>query len=91
MAGGHGLATKFVLDGLLASGILGGDVQELPYHAWGLTFECMDEGLSSHNTDEGIDQVSIGDVGKLNVLLGEALDVLPKGLVSPLPIVAEVP
>ena len=33
----------------------------------------------------------VSDVGELVVLLGETLDVLPQGLVGPLPVVLEVP
>jgi hypothetical protein len=51
----------------------------------------VDEGLVGCATDEGIDHVSIGDVGELVALLGEALDVLSKGLVGPLLVVAKVP
>jgi hypothetical protein len=58
---------------------------------WGLTGKGVDELLASGATDEGIDHVSIDDVGELITLLGEALNVLPKGLVGPLLAVAEVP
>jgi hypothetical protein len=51
----------------------------------------MDERLTGHAIDGGIDHVSVGDVGELIMLLGEVLDVLPKGLVGPLPIVTELP
>jgi hypothetical protein len=51
----------------------------------------VDERLTGHATDEGIDHVSVGDVGELVALLGEALDVLLEGLVGPLPTVAKVP
>ena len=51
----------------------------------------MDEGLIGHAIDEGIDDIGIGDVGKLITLLGEALDVLPKGLIGPLLVVVDVP
>jgi hypothetical protein len=51
----------------------------------------MDECLASRVTDEGVDHVGVGDVGELIVLLGEPLDVLSKGLVDPLPVVAKVP
>ena len=51
----------------------------------------MDECFIGHATDEGIDHVGVSDVGELIVLLGEALDVLLNGLVSPLPAVVEVP
>jgi hypothetical protein len=50
----------------------------------------MDESLIGHDTDKCVDHVGIGDVGELIVLLGEVMDVLPKGLTSPLPIVTEV-
>ena len=50
----------------------------------------MDERLARHATGEGIDHISIGDVGELIVLLGETLNVHPKGLVDPLSIVVEV-
>ena len=79
------------MDGLLAGGILGGNVQELLCCAQGLMAEHVDEYFVGHPADEGIDHVGIGDVGKLVALLGEALDVLPKGLVGPRPIVVEVP
>ena len=51
----------------------------------------MDERLTGHATDEGLDHVGVGDVGELIVLLGETLDVLPEGLVGPLSVVAKVP
>ena len=51
----------------------------------------MDERLVGHATDQYIDDVSVGDVGELIVLLGETLDVLLEGLVGPLPVAAEVP
>jgi hypothetical protein len=51
----------------------------------------VDERLAGHATDEGIDDVGVGDVGELVVLLGETLDVLSKGLVEPLLAVAEIP
>ena len=57
----------------------------------GIVAKHMDESLAGHATDEGIDHVGIGDVGELVVLLGEVLDVLPEGLIGPLPIVVEVP
>jgi hypothetical protein len=82
------LATEVGLDGLLTSGILGGDVQELPRHALGLTAKCVDERLAGHATGEGVDHIGIGDVGELITLLREALDVFSEGLISPLPIIA---
>jgi hypothetical protein len=51
----------------------------------------MDEHFTGHDTDEGIDQSSVDDVGELIVLPRKALDVLSEGLVGPLPVVAEVP
>ena len=51
----------------------------------------MDERLVGHAADEGVDHIGVGDVGELIALLGEALVVLPKGLIGPLPIVVEVP
>ena len=53
--------------------------------------ERVDERLARRATDEGVDHVGVGDVAELIVLLGEALDVLSEGLISPLPIVEEVP
>ena len=53
--------------------------------------ERMDERLIGCVVDEGIGDISVGDVGELIALLGETLDVLPEGLVGPLPVVAEVP
>ena len=50
----------------------------------------MDERLIGHAADEGVDHVGIGYVGELIALLGEGQNVLPKGLIIPLPIVAEV-
>jgi hypothetical protein len=58
---------------------------------WGVVTKRMDECLASRVTDEGVDHVGVGDVGELIVLLGEPLDVLSKGLVDPLPVVAKVP
>ena len=87
MAGSLGLAAEVGLDCLLAGGILGADVQEFLCCAWGLAIER----LVGRATDEDVDHISICDVGELVALLGEALDVLPEGLVGPSPVVAEVP
>jgi hypothetical protein len=51
----------------------------------------LDECFAHRAADEGIDHVGVADVGELVALLGEGLDVLPEGLISPLPAVAEVP
>jgi hypothetical protein len=88
---GLGFATKVGLDRLLTGDILGGNIQELLRHARGLTAEHVDERLAGDATDEGIDDVGVGDVGELIVLLGETLDVLSEGLVRPLLAVAEIP
>jgi hypothetical protein len=85
-----GLATDG-LDCLLVGGVLGGNIQELPHCARGLTVERMDERLIGHAIDEGVDDVGVGDVEELIVLLGKTLDILPKGLIGPLPAVAEIP
>jgi hypothetical protein len=42
----------------------------------------MDKHLTSHAVGEGIDHVSVTDVGELIALLGEAMDVLLEGLMS---------
>ena len=91
VASGLGFPSEVGLDGLLTGGVLGGDVQELLHHAQGLMAERVDECLVGHAIDEGIDHVDVGDVGELIALLEEALDVLPKGLIGPLPAVEEVP
>ena len=91
MTGGLGFATEVGLDHLLAGGVLGGDVQELPCRVRGLATERVDERLAGYAINEGIDDVDIGDVGELIVLLGETLDVLLEGLIRLLPIVAVVP
>jgi hypothetical protein len=51
----------------------------------------VDERLAGRALDEGVDDVCIGDVGELIVLLRETLDVLLEGLVGPLLAVVEVP
>jgi hypothetical protein len=51
----------------------------------------VDEYLAGHAVDEGIDHIGIDDVGKLIAHLGEVLDVLLEGLISPLLVVADVP
>ena len=91
MTGGLGLATKVGLDRLLTGGILGGNVQELPHHAWGLMAKRVDKHLTGRATDEGVDHVGVGDVWELIALLGEMLDVLLEGLIRPLAVVVEVP
>jgi hypothetical protein len=85
-----GLAAEVGLDGFLTGGVLGGNVQELPRRARGLMAEHMDDLLAGHASDEGMDHVDIGDVGELIALPGEALNVLPEGLVGILLVVAEV-
>ena len=90
MAGGLGFPAEVGLDGLLAGGILGGDVQELLRCARCLTAKHVEERLVGHATDEGIDHVGVGDVWEHIALIGEELNVIPEGLVGPLPIVAEI-
>jgi hypothetical protein len=90
VACGLGFPTKVDLDGLLTSGVQGGDVQELPHRAQGLTAERMDEHLAGRAADEGVDHVSIGDVWELIAFLGEALNVLSKGFVGTLLAVVEI-
>ena len=51
----------------------------------------MDGRLIGHAADEGVDDISIGDVGELIALLGETLDVLLEGLIGPLRTVLDVP
>jgi hypothetical protein len=50
----------------------------------------VDELLTGHATDEGVDHVGVGDVWELISLLGEELNVLPEGLIGPLLVVAEI-
>jgi hypothetical protein len=50
----------------------------------------MDECLTGHVTDEGVDHIGIGDVRELIALLREALDVLLEGLIGPLLVFVEV-
>ena len=90
VAGDLGFPTKVGLDGFLAGGVLGGNIQKLLHHARGLTAEHMDERLAGHAADEGVDHVGVGDVQELIALLGEALNVLLEGLVSPLLAIAEI-
>jgi hypothetical protein len=78
------------MDGLLTGGVLGGHVQELPRRARSPTTEHVDECATGHAVDEGIDHVGVGDVWELIALLGEALSVLPEGLIGLLPIVVEI-
>lgn len=41
----------------------------------------MDERLTSGATSEGVDDISVSDIGEFIPLLGEALDVFSEGLV----------
>jgi hypothetical protein len=50
----------------------------------------VDECAIGHAIDEGVDHVGVGDVWELIALLGEALNVLPEGLVILLPIAVEI-
>ena len=90
MASGLGFLVEDGLDDLLTGDVLGGDVQELPRHPWGLAVERVDECLAGHAADEGVDHVGVSDVGELIALLGEALNVLLEVLIGPLPTVTEV-
>jgi hypothetical protein len=47
----------------------------------------LDENLIGHGTNEGVDDIGVGDVGELIALLGETLDVLLECLIGPLPVV----
>jgi hypothetical protein len=88
VTGGLGFPTEVGLDGLHTGGVLGGDVQELPRHARGLAAERVDKRLAGHVANEGVDHVDVGDVWEPIALLGEALNVLPEGLIGPLLAVA---
>jgi hypothetical protein len=48
----------------------------------------MDKRLTSHAIGEGIDHFGVDDIGELIALLGEVLNVLPKGLVGLMPTIA---
>jgi hypothetical protein len=85
------VASSLVLDNIFTCAILGGDIQEFSRHARGLVAKRVDKCLIGCATGEGIDQVGVGDVGELITLLREALNVLPKGLIGPLPVIAQVP
>jgi len=50
----------------------------------------VDEHLTGHAADEGVDHVDVGDVWELIALLGEAMNVLLEGLVDPLLVVMEI-
>lgn len=50
----------------------------------GYMAEHMDKCLAGRAIGEAVDHVGVVDVGLLIVLLGEELDVLPKGLIGPL-------
>ena len=50
----------------------------------------VDECLTSHAADEGIDHVDVGDVWEVIALLREALNVLSEGLISLLLVVVEI-
>ena len=58
---------------------------------WGLATEHVDERLTGHAADEGVDHVDVGDVWELFALLGEALNILLEGLIGPWLTVAEIP
>jgi hypothetical protein len=81
VADGLSFLAEVGLDGLLAGGILGGNVQELPSCARGLMAKHVDEHLAGHPTDEGVDHIGVIDVWELFAL---------EGLTSPLLVVAEI-
>ena len=56
----------------------GGDVQEFLGGPWALASQLMNQGLAGHPGQEGSYHVSIGDIGELIALSGEASDVLVK-------------
>ena len=52
--------------------------------------ERVDKSLAGCAVDEGVDHVGVGDVWELIELLGEALNVVLVGLISPLLVVVEI-
>jgi hypothetical protein len=51
----------------------------------------VDQGLTGTPRQKGPDHVSVGNVGQLIALLGEAMDVLVESFVWLLPIIIKVP
>ena len=76
---GLSLALVFVedyMDDLLVRGVACCEVEQLPCRPWFAVSELMNECFIGHAEDERSDHVRIHDVGKLNALLGEAMDIL---------------
>jgi hypothetical protein len=64
------------MDGLLVGGVTYCKVEKLPHHSWFAALELVDECFIGRARDERSNHICIHDVGKLIVLLGEAVDVL---------------
>ena len=77
-------------DCLLTRGVAGGDVEKLLGGSWPLTSQLVNQGLVGGPRQEGPYDFSIGDVGQLFALLGEALDVPTKGFPGLLSIVFKI-
>ena len=78
---GFGLNLTLVLvedcmDNLLAGGVACCEVEQLLCCLWFAVSKLMNECFIGHARDECFDHIRIHNIGKLNALLGKAVDVL---------------
>ena len=87
------LARFVVEDGtnsLLAGGVVGGSVEQLVGVGGTASRKLVHQVPARRALEEGVDDLDVGDAGKLGALLGEAPHVVAQGLIGLLPTPFEV-
>jgi hypothetical protein len=79
------------LDGLLTRGELGGNVHQLARPGGSLATQLAHQVAASGAGEERADDIRVGDVGQLGVLLQKSPDVVPQGLSRLLAAASEIP
>jgi hypothetical protein len=85
------ITTKDGTNRLLIGGEVGDDVHQTVGSDGGVAAQLSDQLFAGGAREEGHDNVGVGDVGELGALLGETLDVIPKGFTRLLLAASEVP
>jgi hypothetical protein len=79
------------LDHLLTRGELGGDVHQLARPGGSLATQLAHQVAASGAGEEHADDIRVGDVGQLDVLLRKSPDVVPEGFSRLLAAASEIP
>jgi hypothetical protein len=85
------VATKDGTNCLLAGGEVGDNIHQTVGSDGSVAAQFSDQLFAGGTREEGHDDVGVGDVGELGVLLGETPDVIPEGFARLLFAASEIP